>query len=409
MNFKNQFIIYITFLILSVYNYSFDYFRPTETVILFVLLILLVNFNKISKLAIYGTLFITYLLMVLLLTVDGSLIFYGIHNLQIWVYAIVFLALSKLFADLDLEEHKTVILKAVWISLAFLILIFTLNSFGFAPTLALVGETLEDFDKTAIRVPGFSYVVIFFIAVLFYLFKAKKMLYFWFIVGVLVLFYFDATRSTIIAFFLVMMVLHLSYKIIVPLILILMLSYSMLFTFAAQLGNSDNEHAVRVAETIYFYKSVSVYRRYLDIQQTIKQVSDINVWTGASTGLKLNLWRSSINFDYKIGQILIKDATGKRYYNYHCPDNSFLLMYVDGGLILLFFILAVMIKSFITIWRYDPRLAWTFLIIIIIIGFLSKHVISNYVYVFTLGFIYFYAKLDNKKRKEDEIESLANQ
>ncbi len=408
MKIKNQFIIYITFLILSVYNYTFDYFRPTEAVILFVLLILLVNFNKISKLAIYGILLITYLLMVLLLSVDGSLIPYGIHNLQFWVYAIIFLALSKLFADIDLEEHKEVIMKAVWISLAFLILIYTLNSFGFSPTLALAGKIPSEFEESGIRVPGFSYAVIFFIAVLFYLFKARKMHYFYFISGVLVLFYFNASRQAIIAFFLVMMVLHLSYKIIVPLIIVLILSYSILFTFAAKLGSSDNVHAVRVAETIYFYKSVSFYRRYTDVQDTIKHLSDTNVWTGPSTGFQLNLWRTRIKFDYKTGEVLITPSRGGMSYNYHCPDNSFLLMYIDGGLILLFIVLAVMIKSFIIIWRYDPKLAWTFLIIIIIIGFLSKHIITDYVLIFTLGFIYFYAKLHYEKRKEDEIESLTN-
>lgn len=402
MNFKNQFIIYITFFILSIYNHTMDYFRPTEVLILFVLLILLINFNKISKLIVYGTLLIIYLLIVLLLTVDDRYIPYGIHNMQVWVYAIIFLSLSKIFSYINLEEYKAVILKAIWICLAFLILIFILNSFGFAPTLKLVGEKMIDFDETEVRVKGFSYVVIFFIAVLFYLFKAKKIHYFWFILCVFIFLYFEGSRQTIIAFSLVMMVLHLSYKIIVPLIITFILSYSMLFPFAEKLANSGNENAERVAETIYFYKSVSVYRRYLDAMQTINHVSNKNIWTGASTGSQMNLWRSTLKFNYKFGKIQIIHSTGKRYYNYHCPDNSFLLMYVDGGLILLFFILAVMIKSFITIWKYDSRLAFTFLIIIVITSFLSKHIITNYILIFTLGFIYFYTKLHNKNRNENE-------
>ena len=149
--------------------------------------------------------------------------------------------------------------------------------------------------------------------------------------------------------------------------------------------------AQRVAEMIYFYDSPSMYVRYFDSEQVVGIILEKNILTGLGTGAEMTLWRSYINLDYSLGKSDIDDKKGIDF-NTHGSDNSFILMLIDGGVILLIYILFIIYKSFNKIYIYDNRLAWSFLIIIAMNSMLSKHLITNYVLVFTLGFIYFYAK-----------------
>jgi hypothetical protein len=403
----NKYIIVVTFLILSIYNHSFKYIRPTELLIPFVLIIIYLKLHTIRKLLIPSIVLLSYLVLVYLIN-DATL--YGAHIMQYWVYAIVFVLLAKIFvSQIDIFKYKNFILKMFFISLFIILTIYTLNFFKFNPTLIFF-SSLSDEDLKLLkdgfvddRIPGVSFSILFLGLLLFYIYKVKLKYHIFLLLISLTIFYFNSSRQVLITFFLMYIFLFIKMRYIRIGLITLVLSYSSLHILAKTLSQmKDNPFAKRFAEMIYFYKSPSYSVRYFDSEQVIEQIMyEKKLLFGLGTGAQINIIRYSKSFDYEKGELIISDYTVEQ--TFHGGDNSFVIFLLDGGLLLLGFILVLFILAFNKIFKFDKRISYAFLIIIFINGLFSKHLVTNYILPFILGFIYFYS---NKKTKEQNLKKI---
>ena len=394
---KNKLIILITFLILSIYNHTFNIIRPTEIVMPAVLMLLLIDINSITRYLISFSIVISYIFLVFLFS--DTITLQGLHRIQYYFYVFIFFALSKIFIEINIFKYKKQILRAFIFSILFIIVIYCLNFLKFKPTLKFFsGFDMEiinkDFHNS--RVPGVSFSIIFLGIILFYIYKVSLKYHIFLVVSSTLFFYFNSSRQVFITFILTYIFLFIKQKYIYTGLFVLIISYSGLLTIATKISKIDNPFAERTAELIYFYKSPSFAVRLIDSQQVIKKMIENNTLLyGDGTGTVYHLIRKSKKMNYQEGKI---DEDGnKSVYTGHGSDNSFILLMIDGGFILLIFFLLIFIIFYFQIKKFDTRLSNVFLITILVNGMLSKHLITNYILVFILGFIYFFSVLPINK------------
>lgn len=393
---KNRFIIYITIIALSIQNSSYNYFRPIEVFIPLIIIILIYKSSVIKNDLLIVLLLLFYLLCIYL---KNNLNLNGLHNMQYWVYASIFFLLSKILVSIDIHRYKKLIIQVVSLSILFIIVIYILNYLNFKPTM-IVFTGLPESDlmiyKVAGRTAGVSIYIILFAILLSYLYKLSWRYNLFLIVSSSILLFLNYGRQFAILLVLFYTVLFLKLRYIIIGAVALILFYSSIISFSAQISNSNNTFLSRTAEMINFYRSPSMVVRLLDSYQVINNLYDEKkIFFGAGTGEKISLLRTASTYDYYSEEISVNSKIST--FETHSPDNSFIYFLIDGGLILLSVMILLFLFFFYNTITIDKKLGSIFFLLYLVVGLLSTHLITSYVITFILGFMYFYTQeLKNK-------------
>lgn len=388
----------ILFVSLSIYNHTNFLIRPTEIIMPFILLFIILKFNNIKEVIYIGTIVVIYLLIVEITNNGIANLNYALANLRYWVYAIIFASLAKIFAKIDLKEYQKTIILFIFISIVLILLIyfgiylgntFLRDFFGYA----LISEEIA--VKEGIRIAGVSTYFIFTSLVLLYALNAKPIYRYLIVCSTIVLLCFNFSRQFMASFVLLYAILFFNKKDISIMIILIVALFSSFLAYLQNLSGIDDTKylADRALEFIYFYNSPSVLGRFMDTSAFIQNWTDnlYNFLVGHGLSYQLSYYRYYFEFDSLSGLT-------EFFYNTpypqlrHNADNLLTIFIVEGGLLLVLFICVLVVSMGYKIFRLDKRLGMFYTFSFLSGAFTSVLNFTDYISVFTMFFIYFYSK-----------------
>lgn len=391
------FFIYILFITLSIYNHTNFILRPTEIFIPILLLYVFAYFRQAQKIIFFGMIMLVYLFLVELVNSGFSGLAEALGRIRFWAYAIIFLVLAKFFSTFNLVAYKKTILKAIFLSMFLIAIIyaFIYLDISFVKIYFSSYSINEDLlIASGERISGVSTSIIFLFLILVYLLGFEKKVKAGIIVFALIILFFTLSRQNFVTFLALYAVLFFSFRLIIYIIVSMIMFLGVITQSLHWLLNNDNFYTlgVRLAELVYITSSPSFLGRLRDTGFFIENWTG-NFWNfivGNGLSFKLMYPRYYSEFDPFTGSLDVYYNIAYQQYR-HNADNIVSLLVVEGGLLLLVFITSMLLYTGLKTYKNDKRLGLVFILLCIITGLSSVHMITNYIIVFTLGFIYFYS------------------
>ena len=397
--------IYILFIVLSIYNYTNQILRPTELLIPFLIFVLISKVDKVKTILITGILILFYLISVD--TMNNGLTPMTLNRSRIWGYAILFFAMGKIFASINFNKYKSTIYNAMILSLSIIFLIYILiyldisivNKY-FTPSSIMSEGTLNGMKSTN-RILGVSTVMLLLYIILYYINDNRSRLkYILFFINIL-MFIVTQSRTFFVTFMLVYLILYGSKKTWTILLTSVLLFFPTMQAIVYFLIHNEKYHIYgeKLSELLYVFSSPSMFVRSNDTSYFINDwlSSGYTFVIGRGFNFLLSYPRFPVDFNSVTGEIEILSQY-EIWQLRHNSDNLLSIIIVEGGLILLIFVILLFILMFKKIYKNDKRLGFTYLAIVLVYGLTTIHLLTNYVLVFILAYIY-YASIKKRNIK----------
>ncbi len=389
--------IYILFITLSVYNGTNQVLRPTELFIPFLILVVISKINTIKRVLTIGFLLLFYLVSVD--TFNNGFSPMTLNRSRIWGYAIVFFALAKIFVSIDFSKYKKTINKAMIISIILIFLIYFLLYLAnpiaikyFSPESIMNTGTIDSFRETN-RLLGVSPIILIFFLILIYVnyTRINRIVIYLFFINIF-MFFFLQSRTFLFTFLIVFLILYGSRRLWYVLLVSSSVLFASLQTLVYILIHSEKFHVYgeKISELLYVFSSPSMFVRLND---TSYFVSDwLSNWStflfGRGLSFFLSYPRFGVDFNPLTGDLEIISSY-EVWQLRHNADNLLSIIVVEGGIFLLLFVIGLFFFMFRKIYRKDKKLAMVFFFMFLTYTLSTVHLLTNYVLVFTMAYIYY--------------------
>ncbi len=392
-NIMTKLFIYTLFIALAIYNQTNTMLRPTELLTPFLFLVVLSQYRQIKHIILLGIFLLSYLILVDFS--NNGFTPSTFSRSRIWLYAILFIASAKIFVSIDQIKYKQTIFNAFLLSIGIILLAYLLIylripfALHYLSPMAIMKNT-QFFESG--RILGVSTTLFLFFLIYAYLNNMSRFFIHFLFLSQIFLFFIQQSRTALFTFLIVYILLFFSKKAIIVLSVLFASSLSLIKIFLSNLMASEQFGRVgaRLAEMLYFYKSPSMFVRLNDTSYFLKDW--LTSWTsfliGHGFSHKIHFPRYGFQYNPFTGNLEIIYGYIDMQYR-HNADNLLSLLINEGGLFLLLFILILFIWSFIKIFKIDKRLGIVFLTLIIMESLSTVHLITSYVLVFLLAYIYY--------------------
>jgi hypothetical protein len=403
MNNQVSLFIFVLFISLSVYNNTNFLIRVTDFFVIFLLVFIFKYLKEHALEILLLLIFCLYLLSVEIVNNNFSNFGEALSRLRYWIYIYIYIILAKIFLSIDVSIYSKKIRNAMIMSISIIFIIYFLvyldvSFIIYFFTDSRINEDLLYLSKE--RLGGVSvYIFYFFIILNYNIWKSKKVNYLLFI-SIILITYLTLTRQFFVTSLIIFAILYISKRTFYYLISILIGSYFLIISFIQILlkDHSNLTFVTRLAEIVYITQSPSILGRFRDLSYFINNWTEniYNFIVGHGLSFSLVYPRFYQEFNPLLGKLNVFYSQAYLQ-NRHNADNLISLLIVEGGLLLLIFISVVFLITLFNIIKINTRMGILYLFIFIVTSITSVHVVTNYIIVFTLAYIYYYTINSNNK------------